>query len=60
MELDETVAVVVAFLSLSALLLFALFAVPSGAHRYVQNLEVIEWTDWRGRKRRVEIHRRIE
>lgn len=26
----------------------------------LQNMEVIEWVDWRGRPRRVVIHRRVE
>ncbi len=26
----------------------------------LQNTEVIEWVDWRGRARRVIIHRRVE
>jgi len=33
----------------------------SSAPRYqYQNIEEIEWEDWRGRKRKIVIHRRVE
>jgi hypothetical protein len=34
---------------------------PSPTPRYqYQNIEEIEWEDWRGRKRKIVIHRRVE
>jgi uncharacterized membrane-anchored protein YhcB (DUF1043 family) len=36
-----------------------LFRTASQVSAY-QNEEVITWTDWRGRERRIEIHRKVE
>jgi hypothetical protein len=35
------------------------FTSPTPRYQY-QNIEEIEWEDWRGRKRRIVIHRRVE
>jgi hypothetical protein len=47
-------------LAVSALLVLVWFLSGSASTPRLQNTEVIEWVDWRGRSRRVVIHRRVE
>jgi hypothetical protein len=47
-------------LAVSALVMLVWLTRGSTSTPRLQNTEVIEWVDWRGRSRRVVIHRRVE
>jgi hypothetical protein len=47
-------------LAVSALVVLVWLLSGSASTPRLQNTEVIEWVDWRGRVRRVVIHRRVE
>jgi hypothetical protein len=47
-------------LAISALAILIRLLVNSLSTPRLQNTEVIEWVDWRGRLRRIVIHRRVD
>lgn len=57
----ETAAVIgVLFIIPVAVAVTALYFWSQSSTISYQNVEVIEWTDWRGRSRKITIHRRAE
>jgi hypothetical protein len=47
-------------LAISALMILIRLLANSLSTPRLQNTEVIEWVDWRGRLRRIVIHRRVD
>jgi hypothetical protein len=47
-------------LAISALMILIRLLANSLSTSRLQNTEVIEWVDWRGRLRRIVIHRRVD